>query len=125
MKSFFLSLLLVVAVSCINGVYAQTNLDTKAFVKKYKETPKAQLLDVRTPNEWNAGKIESSTCANFMEADFKQQVEKLDKSKPVFVYCAVGGRSAKASKILKEAGFKEVYNLQGAGYADLAKEGIK
>ncbi len=62
---------------------------------------------------------------NFMDADFKQQVEKLDKNKPVFVYCAVGGRSAKASQILKESGFKVIYNLQGGGYADLAKEGIK
>jgi len=125
MKSFLLAFTLLIAASCLNGVLAQTNLDTKSFVKKYKETPKAQLLDVRTPNEWNAGKIESSKCVNFMDADFKQQVEKLDKSKPVFVYCAAGGRSAKASKILKEAGFKEIYNLQGAGYADLAKEGIK
>ncbi|RDB06784.1 rhodanese-like domain-containing protein [Runella aurantiaca] len=125
MKSFLLSFILLIAVSSLNGAFAQTNLDTKAFVQKFKETPKAQLLDVRTPNEWNAGKIESSKCVNFMDADFKQQVEKLDKSKPVFVYCAAGGRSAKASKILKEAGFKEIYNLQGAGYADLAKEGIK
>jgi rhodanese-related sulfurtransferase len=125
MKSFLLSFILLIAVSCLNSAFAQTNLDTKAFVQKFKETPKAQLLDVRTPNEWNAGKIESSKCVNFMDADFKQQVEKLDKSKPVFVYCAAGGRSAKASKILKEAGFKEIYNLQGAGYADLAKEGIK
>lgn len=125
MKSFLFAFVLVTAISGITGAYAQTNLDTKAFVQKYKETPKAQLLDVRTPNEWNAGKIESSKCVNFMEADFKQQVEKLDKSKPVFVYCAAGGRSTKASKILKEAGFKEIYNLQGAGYADLAKEGIK
>ncbi len=122
MKSLLLCVLLAVVAG---GAFAQTNLETKAFVQKYKETPKAQLLDVRTPNEWNAGKIESSKCANFMDADFKQQVEKLDKSKPVFVYCAAGGRSAKASKILKEAGFKEIYNLQGAGYADLAKEGIK
>ncbi len=125
MKSLLLSFILLIAVGCLNGVFAQTHLDTKAFVQKFKETPKAQLLDVRTPNEWNAGKIESSKCVNFMDADFKQQVEKLDKSKPVFVYCAAGGRSAKASKILKEAGFKEIYNLQGAGYADLAKEGIK
>ncbi|MEZ4900830.1 MAG: rhodanese-like domain-containing protein [Spirosomataceae bacterium] len=51
---------------------------------------------------------------NFMDADFKQQVEKLDKNKPVFVYCAAGGRSTKASQILKEAGFKTIYNLQGA-----------
>ena len=37
----------------------------------------------------------------------------LDKKKPVYVYCAVGGRSAKASKVLQESGFKTVYNLLG------------
>jgi len=107
------------------SVQAQENLAPTAFVAKLKTTPNAQLLDVRTPKEWTAGKIESSKCMNFMDVDFKQQVEKLDKNKPVFVYCAVGGRSAKASQILKESGFKVIYNLQGGGYADLAKEGIK
>ncbi len=107
------------------SVQAQENLAPAAFVAKLKTTPNAQLLDVRTPKEWTAGKIESSKCMNFMDVDFKQQVEKLDKNKPVFVYCAVGGRSAKASQILKESGFKVIYNLQGGGYADLAKEGIK
>jgi phage shock protein E len=125
MKTVF-SILLLVCICMLNySVQAQENLAPKAFVQKLKTTPNAQLLDVRTPNEWNAGKITSSKCVNFMDADFKQQVEKLDKNKPVFVYCAAGGRSTKASQVLKEAGFKLIYNLQGGGYADLAKEGIK
>ena len=96
------------------SVQAQENLAPAAFVAKLKTTPNAQLLDVRTPKEWTAGKIESSKCMNFMDVDFKQQVEKLDKNKPVFVYCAVGGRSAKASQILKESGFKVILPLRCA-----------
>ena len=62
---------------------------------------------------------------NFNDADFKQQVEKLNKNKPVFVYCAAGGRSGKAAPLLQAAGFKYVYNLIGGGYKDLAGAGLK
>ncbi|WP_428655697.1 rhodanese-like domain-containing protein [Runella sp.] len=125
MKSLLLTLLLITAASGMNSAFAQTNLEVKAFVQKLKETPNAQLLDVRTPEEWNAGNIKSSKCVNVKSTEFNQQIEKLDKNKPVFVYCMAGVRSAKASKILKEAGFKEIYNLQDAGYPDLIKEGLK
>jgi thioredoxin len=40
-------------------------------------------------------------------------VSELDVSKPVFVYCLSGGRSASAAQYLKGRGFKRVYDLQG------------
>jgi phage shock protein E len=104
---------------------AQTNLAPQEFIAKIKTTKDAQLLDVRTPKECEAGKIASSNCINFNDADFKKQIEKLDKNKPVFVYCAAGGRSGKAAPMLQEAGFKQVYNLAGGGYKDLANAGLK
>ncbi|CAH0996849.1 Thiosulfate sulfurtransferase GlpE [Emticicia aquatica] len=116
---FFLILLVSISTT------AQTNLSVPDFIAKIKTTKEAQLLDVRTPQEWQAGKIASSNCINFNEANFKQQIEKLDKNKPVFVYCAAGGRSGKAAPILKEAGFKFVYNLSGGGYKDLANAGLQ
>ena len=108
------------------GTKAQNvNLAPQDFVAKIKVTKDAQLLDVRTPQEWQSGKIASSNFINFNDADFKQQIEKLDKNKPVFVYCAAGGRSSKATPILQAAGFKQVYNLSGGGYKDLANAGLK
>lgn len=105
---------------------AQTaNLSPQEFIAKVKSTKNAQLLDVRTPQEWQAGKITSSSCINVNDAAFKQQIEKLDKNKPVFVYCAAGGRSSKAAPILQQAGFKYIYNLTGGGYKDLANAGLK
>lgn len=104
---------------------AQTNLVPQEFIAKIKATKDAQLLDVRTPKEWEAGKIASSNCMNFNDADFKQQIQKLDKNKPVFVYCAAGGRSGKATPMLQEAGFKYIYNLAGGGYKELANAGLK
>jgi rhodanese-related sulfurtransferase len=79
---------------------------------------------VRTPNEWSRGKLANSACVDYLSESFSQSVIKLDKDKPVFVYCAVGGRSAKASEILKDAGFKQIYNLKGAGYNQLKAKGL-
>ena len=114
---------------CICGFFSSkaqtTNLSPQEFIAKVKTTKDAQLLDVRTPQEWEAGKIASSNCINFNDAAFKHQIEKLDKNKPVFVYCAAGGRSSKAAPILQQAGFKYIYNLTGGGYKDLANAGVK
>lgn len=111
--------------SYISSKAQTTNLSPQEFIAKVKTTKDAQLLDVRTPQEWEAGKIASSNCINFNDAAFKQQIEKLDKNKPVFVYCAAGGRSSKAAPILQQAGFKYIYNLTGGGYKDLANAGVK
>ena len=74
-----------------------------------------QLLDVRTPGEIVDGKIANAIEINFFDDDFKQQISKLDKDKPIAVYCKAGGRSNKAAHILYEIGFKEIYDLEG-GY---------
>ncbi|MDZ7936284.1 MAG: rhodanese-like domain-containing protein [Emticicia sp.] len=125
MKTKF-SFLLILFIFSLRVSKAQTtNLSPQEFIAKVKTTKNAQLLDVRTPQEWEAGKITSSSCINVNDAAFKQQIEKLDKNKPVFVYCAVGGRSSKAAPILQKAGFKYIYNLTGGGYKDLANAGVK
>jgi rhodanese-related sulfurtransferase len=71
------------------------------------------ILDVRTPEEFGAGHLKSAVNINWNGADFQGAVEKLDKNKKVFVYCAVGGRSAKAKVAMQKAGFKEVHNMLG------------
>lgn len=122
MKNLFFVLMFLMGVSCAN---AQNDLKPKEFIAKLSQTKNAQLLDVRTPEEWANGKIASSKCINFNDPNFKKNIESLDKSKPVFVFCAAGGRSSKAKVILQEAGFKEVYNLVGGGYKDLEQAKVK
>ncbi|MCU0338250.1 MAG: rhodanese-like domain-containing protein [Spirosomaceae bacterium] len=125
MKSLFTLLFVAISIASCAQSGATQHLVPQEFIAKLKATKNAQLLDVRTPEEWNQGKIASSTCINYNSADFAQQVQKLDKNKPVFVYCAVGGRSTKATKILEQAGFKQIFNLTGGGYKDLATAQVK
>ncbi len=95
------------------------------FVQKIKATEQPQLLDVRSPMEWEDGKIGSSHCVSHNDPAFATAVAKLDKNKPVYVYCRSGGRSPIAAKALIDLGFLEVYNLQGGGFEDLERAGIQ
>jgi rhodanese-related sulfurtransferase len=71
-----------------------------------------QVVDIRTPRETDRGIIKGSKVIDFYSPDFMKQIEELDKEKPVVLYCAVGGRSAKASRQLLKAGFSQVYDLK-------------
>ena len=82
-----------------------------------QQDPTVQLLDVRTPEEFKSGYIAGAKNLNFYDDDFAQQIAKLDKTKPVMVYCAKGGRSASAAEQLNQAGFSKVYDLTGGMYA--------
>lgn len=87
-------------------------LDVAKYEQKMAE-PEVQLIDVRTPEEFNEGHIENAVNINFMSDDFDANVANLDKEKPVMVYCKAGGRSAKAAARLKELGFTTITDLKG------------
>ncbi len=82
-----------------------------------------QLVDVRTPSEYNDGHIAKSQNIDFWSPEFNQNIDGLDKSKPVIVYCKSGGRSAKCAAKLKEKGFKKIYDLDG-GFLKWIFEGM-
>jgi len=71
------------------------------------------LIDVRTPNEYNAGKIKKAKLINVMAPDFQRKLDQLDKEKPLYLYCRSGVRSVRAAKIAEKLGFKEIYDLKG------------
>jgi thioredoxin len=96
-----------------NSSSAIQTLDVKNYAEKLSKNENAQLIDVRTPEEFASEKINDAKNINWNGSDFVAQAEKLDKSKPVFVYCKVGGRSAQAADKLAELGFTEIYNLDG------------
>ena len=66
----------------------------------------AQLLDVRTKEEWAEGHLKGAKWVPLAEEGFVEKAKAvLDPKKPVVVYCRSGGRSAKATKQLRDAGF--------------------
>lgn len=84
---------------------------------KSKLNDKIQLVDVRTPTEWEKGIIENAIKISVTSDDFETKaLEILDIKIPVYVYCKSGGRSLIAAKMLLEKGFK-AYNVEG-GYIE-------
>ncbi len=110
-KSISTGLLLLLIISC--NAQKETVLNADAFEKAIlKEN--VQILDVRTPGEFNSGHIKNALQANWNEsAEFERRISFLDKSKPVYVYCLAGGRSAAAASKMRNDGYQQVFELQG------------
>jgi rhodanese-related sulfurtransferase len=119
MKKFGLicGLILVVslATSCIDSASegAEIKLVTAEEMQTILELEDVQLVDVRSPKEHNEIRIANSQNIDFQSPTFEEDIAKLDKEKPVILYCKVGGRSAKCAKKLQEAGFTKIYDLKG------------
>jgi len=91
---------------------SDTILSPEDFSAKYKNTPNAILLDVRSESEVKQGALPNAQNIVY-DNSFSDKLASLPKDSPIFVYCAAGKRSAKAAEILKEKGFKEVFQLKG------------
>ncbi|MDG4951475.1 rhodanese-like domain-containing protein [Weeksellaceae bacterium KMM 9724] len=119
MKNIIIILTFLFALSCKQEVQAQNEVGDVLSVEQFEQEIQSddiQLLDVRTAEEYEEGYIGDATNIDVLKTDeFKQQIQKLDKSKPVYVYCRSGKRSQKAAEILEEEGFETIKDLDG-GY---------
>jgi len=118
MKKHLTISLAVIAIlfnSCTNGQTqsTKTNLSASEFADKIKELPTATIIDVRTPAEFSKGHLANANNYDWNGNEFDKQIEPLDKSKPVFVYCLSGGRSSSAANKMRSDSFKTVYELDG------------
>lgn len=76
--------------------------------------PDAQLVDVRTPEEFATGHIDGARLLSWGARDFKDRVQaELDPKRPVLLICRSGRRSAAASKAMKNLGFTTIADLRG------------
>ena len=117
MKSVASSLLSIFsfAILSCNGQSAKNIkiIEPVAFSKAIAAVPNAQILDVRTPEEFASEHLQNAENVNWLNPDFSNNVAKYDKSKPVFVYCKIGGRSHQAAGKLAELGFTQIIELEG------------
>lgn len=113
--SFFTLTILFITNGCnhSNGQSQNNTLSAIEFSEKISEFPNAIIIDVRTPEEFADGHIKNAININWRGDTFVKQVSEIDPTKPVFVYCLSGGRSAAAAEKMRESGFNQVYELDG------------
>ena len=114
MKHLFFILTFMLCISCmaqeITGIYTidiQT-LKTEVIGKD------VQLVDVRSEKEYSQDHIDDAININIADKEnFILEIQKLDKIKPVYMYCHAGVRSRRASKLMTELGFTRIYDFVG------------
>lgn len=113
MKTRLFSILffLISFASCQSQTKSPELVTPEVFAKKTEAV--VQLIDVRTPKEYKQGHIKGAKNIHLYDQDFVERINKLDKTKPVYVYCKAGGRSAEAVEIMQAQGFKNIVELKG------------
>lgn len=132
MKIFRIIILLVLGVAVLlsTDIYAQEiEKDQNDIRRVSKEEFKAfldahdhvQLVDVRTPEEFQEGTVKGAMNIDYYDPAFKARIAELDKTVPTLIFCRSGGRSAKALQLFKSEGFNIVLELDG-GYLNWSGE---
>lgn len=93
--------------------WAANHVDADGAARLLAKTEAIVVLDVRTPQEYERGRIPGAVLINFHDGDFADQLQELDRTIPYLVYCQGGGRSRKTLPLLEQFGFAQVTHLDG------------
>lgn len=113
MKKHFLLLTFCVLFNCKETRSQNLNLISVEEMQELVHLEDMQLVDVRTPSEYNEGHVPNAQNIDFWGENFDAKIDELDKTKPIIVYCKSGGRSAKCASKLAAKGFEKIYDLKG------------
>ena len=90
------------------------DLTQEEWTEQLNNESDAIILDVRTDAEVEEGIIPNAKHIDIYKGQgFIDEVEKLDKTKPYYIYCRSGNRSGQACAIMGQLGFENTYNLMG------------
>ncbi len=87
--------------------------ESRKMIKDRIDDKNFVLLDIRTPKEFNEFHIDKAINIDYYSRNFKNELEKLDKTKDYLIYCRSAHRSKGGLKIMKELGFKSVVDMDG------------
>lgn len=116
MKRFFILLLVLLSILLFNCQSTASKNLTHLTPDEFKSSinnDSIQLIDIRKPSEYATGHIPKAVNINYFSDDFFSIINKLNKEKPIYIYCRSGKRSAKSAFQFKKAGFNKIHNLQG------------
>jgi rhodanese-related sulfurtransferase len=82
-----------------------------ALIEEKKDSPDFAVVDVRRPDEFAGGHIEGAI--NINSATFAERLGELDPDGTYVICCQRGVRSAGVREAMREAGFREVYEIEG------------
>ena len=105
-----IAVLVAIIVYSVYTWYAQKRivktLSQEEFIAGYR---KAQLIDVREPNEFDGGHILGAR--NIPMSQLKTRLKEIRPDKPVYLYCQSGMRSGRAAQMLYKKGYRDLYQL--------------
>ena len=112
-KLCFLITVLSLSTSCMDPQNSEVQLVTAEEMISILESEDVQVIDVRTPEEYSEVHIANAQNIDYLSPTFEEDITKLDREKPIILYCKGGTRSAKCAKKMEEAGFEKIYDLKG------------
>ena len=122
MKKVFALIASVLLLAGCSSSTGAIDLGVSEFSTKVAEAG-VITLDVRTPIEFAEGHIKGARLIDFQSGNFENEIAALDKNATYAVYCRSGNRSGQAVKVMQDAGFSNVFNMNG-GVIDWANAGL-
>jgi rhodanese-related sulfurtransferase len=116
MKKLILAVIGVVSATLFLTSCSSDSSAQKVSPKEFSEVisdPSVVILDVRTPQEFAEGHLANAINIDFQSGNFEQEIASLDKSKTYAVYCRSSNRSGEAVKVMADAGFTSMYDMDG------------
>ena len=89
------------------------NLQPEEFYHTITDRKDLIVIDVRTEEEFAAGHLPNAINISYLSYDFWDRIEQLDPEANYYVYCRSGRRSVRTCTLMKNGGFKNIFNLDG------------
>lgn len=119
LETFLLAALLLITGGCLGNSLAPedrvvrtiTPIEASTLIEERGGDPGFVIIDVRRPDEFAGGHIPGAI--NIDSAHLSEHLGDLDREATCLIYCQRGGRSAGVREVMRDAGFREIYDIGG------------